>query len=186
MKKDELRGHNFDGIEEYDNSLPRWWVWLFIITIVFSVIYPFYYDFGPGQFAPETVDAEMAALAQLRQASGGATGGVLDESALLKLASNGATVSQGSAVFTAKCVVCHGAQGQGLIGPNLTDNYWIHGGKITDIHNVVTNGVLEKGMLAWKDQLTADELNSVVAFVWSIRGTTPPNPKAPQGDAVSP
>ena len=183
--KDELREHNFDGIQEYDNDLPRWWVWLFIITVVVSAVYPFLYDMQGNSFASQTIDKEMAEYNASRSAALPAAdakaGGETD---LIALASNAEGLKQGSQIYVAKCLVCHGDKGQGLIGPNLTDDYWIHGGKIADIRNTVLNGVLDKGMLAWKDQLKPDEINAVVAFVWSIRGSNPPNPKAPEGNKV--
>ena len=179
--KDELRKHSYDGIQEYDNDLPRWWIWLFVVTVIIAVVYPLIYDFGPGEFASETVDREMLALkeAKIAKESGSA---VVTEEFLLKLAKDSAVLDKGQVIYTTRCFACHAEKGAGLVGPNLTDDYWLHGGKITDLHKVVTNGVLEKGMLAWKDQLTPDQLNSVVAFVWSLRGTNPPNGKAPQGD----
>jgi len=179
--EDKLLDHNYDGIQEYDNALPLWWVWLFIITIVIAVVYPFLYDIPGGKFASQTIEQEMRDLAQLKAGSNGA-GAELDQAALLALTKNSEVSAKGAQIFASKCVACHGDKGQGVIGPNLTDDNWIHGGKITDIKNTVTNGVLAKGMLAWKDQLSADEINSVVAFVWNLHGTKPPNPKAPEGE----
>lgn len=179
--KDELREHNFDGIQEYDNDLPRWWLWLFWITIIFSVIYPFIYDFGPGQFASETVDAEVLALQKAKEEKAEASGDVTEE-VLLKVASDEDALAKGQMIYTTRCFACHAEKGAGLVGPNLTDDYWIHGGRILDIHKTVSNGVLEKGMLAWKDQLTPEQLNQVVAFVWSLHGINPPNAKAPEGE----
>ena len=106
------------------------------------------------------------------------------ESDLLALAAKSEVISQGAQIFAAKCVACHGPQGQGLVGPNLTDDFWIHGGKIDEIKNVVVNGVIEKGMLSWKAMMTNDEINAVVAFIWSIRGTQPSAPKAAEGVEV--
>ena len=182
-EKDDLREHSFDGIQEYDNDLPQWWVWLFVITVIFSVVYPFLYDFGPGQFASETVNAEVAETRARMASAAGAAGG--DEASLLKLVSDASALKDGAELYTTRCAACHSAQGQGLIGPNLTDDNWIHGGKITDIHRTVVNGVIEKGMLAWKDQLTPQQINAVVAYVWTLHGTNPPNPKAPEGEKVT-
>lgn len=184
-EKDELREHNFDGIQEYDNDLPRWWVWLFAVTVIFSIIYPFVYDFGPGEFASESIATEMAAIEELRQKAAAASAPALrDEAGLLQLASDSSSVQKGSAIYAGKCLPCHGDKGQGIIGPNLTDDYWIHGGKITEVRTIVNNGVLEKGMLAWKDQLSADEIDQVVAFIWTLHGTNPANPKAAEGQQV--
>lgn len=179
-EKDELREHSFDGIQEYDNDLPKWWLWLFAITIVVSIIYPFIYDFGPGEFASESIAKELDDTKAQQQT----TTTEVSESSLLKLASDASAISSGKEIFVTRCVACHGAQGQGLIGPNLTDDYWIHGAKITEIHSVVENGVLEKGMLAWKQQLAPEQLNAVVAYIWTLHGTNPTNPKAPEGNKV--
>jgi len=183
MEHDKVREHSFDGIQEYDNDLPRWWVWLFIITVIFAVIYPFIYHTGEPKLASQTIDAEMAALnaaaAKAAEASGPSVEG------LVKLASDSGALKVGQEVFTTRCMACHGDKGQGIVGPNLTDDYWIHGAKITDIHHVVMNGVLEKGMLAWKGQLTPEQIDAVTAFVWTLHGTNPANPKAPQGELIS-
>ncbi len=181
-KQDELLNSNYDGIQEYDNDLPRWWLYLFYITIAFGVVYVGYYMFGPGQSQEQIVIAQLADDAKRAAASAPAEGPSGDS--LLALASNQDALKKGHEVFVARCVACHGPDGQGLIGPNLTDKYWIHGGKITDLVKVVENGVLDKGMLAWKGVLQPAEIHAVVAYIWSIRGTNPANPKAPQGDLV--
>jgi cytochrome c oxidase cbb3-type subunit 3 len=107
------------------------------------------------------------------------------EDELEKLAAQSSIVNQGREVFGSKCAACHGADLQGIIGPNLTDEYWIHGkGTLTDIALVVRSGVLDKGMPSWKEQLKTDEVQAVVVFVASRRGSHPANPKAPQGDKV--
>lgn len=180
--KDELREHSFDGIQEYDNDLPRWWLWLFAITIIVAIVYPFIYDFGPGEFASETVDSEVAAIKQNNQLAAPAVS--TSEQDLLQLVSQTNVINQGKDIYNTRCMPCHGDKGQGMIGPNLTDEYWIHGGKISEVRAIVVNGVLEKGMLAWKDQLTPDQINAVVAFVWSLYGSNPANPKAPEGTKV--
>lgn len=180
---DELFESDYDGIQEYDNDLPNWWRWLFYITILFAGIYSSYMHFVNGKSDQEAFAQKVAAQqeqAKNAQKAGPAEGD--SEEALLKLVSDTAVVTSGKAVFTAKCVACHGPDGQGLIGPNLTDDNWIHGGKITDIKNTVDNGVLDKGMLAWKAQLPAEDIRAVVAYVYSIHGTNPANPKAPQGE----
>ena len=126
-EKDELREHSFDGIQEYDNDLPRWWLWLFAITIVIAVVYPFVYDFGPASFDSETIDAEMAALRTTQQTAQQSAGPSSDAD-LLKLAKNSDARAEGQQVYASRCIACHGDKGQGVVGPNLTDEYWIHGG----------------------------------------------------------
>ncbi len=88
-------------------------------------------------------------------------------------------------IFHGRCAPCHGHDGQGVIGPNLTDEYWLHGGRPTEILRTITEGVLDRGMLAWKSQLNPGELRAMAAYVLTLQGTHPPNPKAPQGVKVS-
>lgn len=184
-KKDEdkLLNSNYDGIEEYDNDLPKWWVYLFYITIIASVVYVGYYHYMPGNTNSDKLASDMATIKSSSASTGVAAPASGD--ALLQLASTDAAKSKGKEVFAAKCAVCHGGNGEGLIGPNLTDKYWINGGGISDIHKTVVNGVVEKGMLAWKGVLSEDDINNVVAFVWSVRNTNVANGKAPQGDPVN-
>ena len=106
------------------------------------------------------------------------------EEELRALLSLPARVQAGKSIFQVRCASCHGAEGQGGIGPNLTDDYWLHGGKMTEIRDTVTRGVPEKGMPPWGALLKKDEIHSVVAFIKSIRGSQPPNAKAPQGVKV--
>jgi cytochrome c oxidase cbb3-type subunit 3 len=180
-ERDEVREHTFDGIQEYDNDLPRWWIGLFALTVVFSVLYPFFYDFGPGEFASQSIDGEMASI-KAAQASAEAAEPEVNAEALMKFVSNPAGREKGKAVYLTRCMPCHGDQGQGLVCPNLTDEFWIHGGAITDVYHTVKEGVIEKGMLAWKTQLPAEEIQAVTAYIWSLHGTSPANPKAPEGE----
>lgn len=175
--EDQLLDSNYDGIKEYDNQLPRWWVQLFWITIILGVIYAVWFHAPSTPTPKEELAAGLAELKALRS-SASAHEGAVD---LAKLVTMSTVVESGKTIFASRCVACHAAEGQGLVGPNLTDNFWIHGGSPQDIHKVITEGVVAKGMIAWKDLLSADEINALVAFIWSIRGTTPPNPKAPEG-----
>lgn len=179
--EERLLDHSYDGIQEYDNPLPRWWVWIFWATFAFAVVY--YFDFtgkirGPGRIAE--YNAAMAAAAKRWPAAT-----LLDEAALTSMVKNPSVVAQGKQVFTTNCAPCHRPDGGGLIGPNLTDEYWLHGGKITDINKTITNGVLEKGMPNWGKILKPDQVNAVTAYVATLQGTNPPNPKPPQGDRVA-
>ena len=178
-KQDELLSSNYDGIQEYDNDLPKWWRALFYITIVFSVIYVWRYHVASTLDSEARLAEELNAIATTRAQSAPKEP---DAAALLALAKDSSHVEAGHGVFLARCLACHGPLGQGLVGPNLTDEYWLHGNKITDIRRTVANGVLEKGMLAWKGVIPDSEINDVVAYLHSIQGSNPPNPKAPQGD----
>lgn len=185
QEKDKLLGTNYDGIREYDNQLPRWWVWLFILTIVYGVIYVVYqHGFAPGQDEQLT-----AALQELKSKQAQAEAALpkmeISEQSLKDLAANSSRVEAGKASYLSKCAPCHGQLGEGIVGPNLTDDYWVHGGSLMAIRKVIAEGVLDKGMVAWSGLLSPDELNDVAAFVWTLRGTNPPNPKAAQGELVS-
>ncbi|MCB9552634.1 MAG: c-type cytochrome [Myxococcales bacterium] len=173
----ELTDHDYDGITEYDNPLPRWWLMLFYGGIVFAAVYIPWYHFGPGPLMVEEYEAQMAAAAAAMPQKKGP-----DAAALATAQKDPARLAAGKETFARLCVACHTADGGGLVGPNLTDDYWIHGGSMADVVHVITEGVPEKGMISWKTQLKDDEIVSVAAYVKSLRGTTPANPKAPEGE----
>ena len=177
---DRLLGHAYDGIEEYDNPLPGWWSWIFVATIVFSVGYYFYYQIGPGPTIIAQYEEDMRAAAE-RQAKLAPAPGAVSEEALRALARDARAMAGAKEVFATRCLPCHGPQGQGLIGPNLTDDYWIHGGTLVQIRHTISEGVPEKGMVPWKDQLKPEDLSALAAYTGTLHGTNPPNPKPPQG-----
>jgi cytochrome c oxidase cbb3-type subunit 3 len=179
--KEKILDHDYDGIREADNPLPRWWLNTFYLCIIFAVAYFIYYQMAGGPTLTQELERAQAA----RQATApGPTAGGGDEK-LLALASDPAQAAAGKAHYTQKCAACHGDVGQGVIGPNLTDKFWIHGkGTPADILRVVRVGVGDKGMPAWEAMMKPEEIGQVVSFVGSLKGTTPPNPKAPQGEAI--
>lgn len=178
-KPDELRGHVYDGIEEYDNKLPNWWLFILYGSIVFAVGYWLVFhtfsivDLPGARYDKEMVKASEEQLARM------AKQGLTDESLAL-MAAIPAQVEEGRQLFTTYCVVCHADRGQGLVGPNLTDGFWIHGGRPLDIHKTVTDGVPSKGMAAWGRQLGPTRVQKVVAYVLTLKGTEVPG-KAPEG-----
>jgi cytochrome c oxidase cbb3-type subunit III len=178
--QERLLAHDYDGIQEYDNPMPRWWVWIFWATIVFSLLY--WIDVGgfmrgPGRIAD--YDRTMAEAAKQFPSSGGA-----DAATLAALAKNPSALTLGKQVFTTNCAVCHRPDAGGNIGPNLTDEYWLHGGSITEINHTITVGVLDKGMPNWGKMLSPQQVNAVTVYVASLQGSNPANPKAPQGVKV--
>lgn len=179
-----LMSHDYDGIQEYDNPLPGWWVYVFWITIIFSLGYWVYYHVGDGPSIWQSYDREMVAHYDLQAQALAAAGEITDES-ISKLRENTSMMSAARAIFGARCAVCHGQQAEGLIGPNLTDDYWLHNAQPTGIFKTISDGVPEKGMVSWKAQLSAAEMMSLAAYVGGLRGTNPPNPKAPQGELVA-
>jgi cytochrome c oxidase cbb3-type subunit 3 len=182
--KEKLLDHNYDGIQEFDNPLPRWWLATFYGAIVFAFLYLGYYHFGPGATPEETLAHDLGELKALDKASEAKEAGP-SEVELAAVFKDLSRREAGKKLFLEKCSSCHGADGGGLIGPNLTDKFWLHGrGTLVDIAEVVSNGVADKGMPTWKLLMKKDEIYSVVAYVKSLKGTHPANPKAPQGTEV--
>jgi cytochrome c oxidase cbb3-type subunit 3 len=126
----------------------------------------------------------MQDLKKIKAQSAAPQGSEVTEQALLALINDPEVIAEGQTLWAANCMACHMAQGQGLVGPNLTDNYWIHGGKITDIQKIIVNGVPEKGMIAWKDRFSTEQINALTVHVWNLVGTNPPNGKKPEGELV--
>lgn len=178
--RDRLLGHAYDGIEEYDNPLPGWWTWIFVATIVFSLGYYVYYQLGPGPTVVALYEAEMR-IAAAQQAKLAPAPGAVGEEALRALARDARAMAGAREIFATRCAPCHGPQGQGLIGPNLTDEFWLHGGTLVEIRHLIAEGVPEKGMVPWKDQLKPEELSAMAAYISTLSGTNPPGPKPPQG-----
>ncbi|HEY2410080.1 MAG TPA: cbb3-type cytochrome c oxidase N-terminal domain-containing protein [Polyangiaceae bacterium] len=167
---DELLDHAYDGIREYDNPLPRWWVWAFWASFVFAIGYFFHFHISHNGVSVH--DAYEADVAEARAISAKrALAEPVTEDSLGKLLNNPAATAEGGIIFQTRCTPCHGDHAQGIIGPNLTDNAWIHGkGTLSDIYAVVNEGVLDKGMPAWGKQLAPAEVRKVVAFVGTQRG----------------
>ena len=176
-----LLDHNYDGIRELDHVLPRWWLWLFYGTIVFAAWYSGYYLSGHGPNPQEELKVAMKEIESLKPAATEPTAS--EDHALLVAYKDSLKIKHGSEVFAVKCVACHGNKAQGIVGPNLTDDFWLHGkGTLKDVAAIVTTGVPEKGMPPWGPLLTPDELRDVVAFVHSVHGTNPTGAKPPQGE----
>lgn len=181
-KEDKILDHNYDGIREYDNDLPRWWLALFWGGIIFGIIYLFYFHVGPGKFTTDLVDEKVAEVVALQQAQQQKSAESVSEESLLTFAKVQAHVDSGKIIYAEKCAACHGPEAAGLIGPNMTDNSWIHGGKLLDIRRVIVEGVPEKGMIAWGTLLKEEQIQQLIAFLHSIRGTNVANGKAPEGE----
>lgn len=170
--------HEIDGISELDNLLPRWWLWMFNLSILFSIGYMVYYhvlSLGDSQAAAYKKEAQRGE--EIKTAALTKFEGSLAD---LQPSKDEAVLAQGQQVFTTYCAPCHRADGGGLVGPNLTDDYWIHGSSYTDSLKTIINGVPEKGMLTWRGVLKPSEIQSVASYIYSLRGTTPPNPKPPE------
>ena len=180
-----LLEHDADGIREFDNDLPRWWVWLFYITIVFAAIYLLYFHvLGMGAGSRAKFENEMARVAReaQRQAALTPAAGPVD----IQPSGEAEVLAAGREIFTTHCVSCHREGGQGLVGPNLTDIYWIHGPLFADSVRTITTGVPLKGMIAWKAVLRPGEIFAVASYIYTLRGTNPPEPKSPEGTKHEP
>jgi cytochrome c oxidase cbb3-type subunit 3 len=182
---DHLLEHNYDGIQEFDNPMPRWWVYIFWVTIVFSVLYVLNVPgigIGRGRIADYQRDIATAAAASAKLRAEQPPSATPAQ--LTTLTKDASGLALGKQTFTQNCAACHRPDAGGQIGPNLTDDYWLHGAAIEQIQKTVTEGVLEKGMPPWGKVLKPAQLDAVVAYVFTLRGTNPPNPKAPQGELV--
>ena len=182
-----LLNHNYDGIRELDNHLPPWWKWLFYISIAWSVVYMFVYHVSGSlplqeqEYQSELAEASIAA--QVKLASG--TVELIDENTVV-FSDEASVLANGKTLYKRNCAVCHQEDGGGLVGPNLTDNYWLHGGGMADIYKVVKYGVPQKGMISWESQLTPSDIRDVSSYIMTMRGTTPAVPKEPQGELYKP
>lgn len=180
-EQDVMMHHDYDGIHELDNSLPPWWVAMFYITIVTGVIYFAYYhvtDYGLSSREEYALEMEEAATA-VKEYLASQTNTV-DETNV-EMIEDAQQLALGQTLFVTYCAACHGNEGGGGVGPNLTDNYWLHGGSIKDVFKTIKYGVPEKGMIAWKAQLRPADIHRVSAYIQTLAGTSPPNPKEPQG-----
>ena len=173
-----LMDHDADGIRELDNNLPRWWVWLFYLTILFAFGYMGYYhvlragDLQIAQYEKEWKRGEAIKSAALAQFEG--------TLATLAPSKDPEVLAKGQHIFLTLCAPCHRADGGGLVGPNLCDDYWIHGSNFVDNLRTIMNGVPDKGMLTWKGVLKPSEIHAVGSYIYTLRGTHPLNPKPPE------
>ena len=175
-------GHSYDGIRELDNRLPPWWLYGFYITIIFSGIYLWRYHVSHSAPSSEeeyqyaVTKAEEQKAEYLKKAAAN-----VDENTVKQLTQE-VDLQAGKTVFQANCAACHGNAGQGVVGPNLTDEYWLHGGSVKDIFKTIKYGIPEKGMKSWKDDFSPTQLSQLSSYILSLKGTNPPNPKEKQGD----
>ncbi len=176
-----LMDHSYDGIQELDNVLPPWWKYLFYGTIIFALTYSVFF-FGMGKFSQkDELAAELAAgkaqVAEFEKEHGAA---VNEDN--VTLVTDAASIADGKSVFEKNCVPCHGPNGGGGIGPNFTDNYWIHGNQIKDLFRTITHGVPEKGMIPWETTLKPEQRQHVASFILTeFAGKNIAGGKEPQG-----
>lgn len=173
--------HDYDGIRELDNNIPKWWKLAFLGTIVIGIIYIFrMFVTGtlPDQIT-ELENAQMLAAKEMEAYLKNAANNV-DENSVVML--DGAGIAQGEALYAKNCVACHGAAGEGSVGPNLTDDAWLHKGSIKDVFYSIKYGWPEKGMKSWENDFSPNEIAQLASYVKSLHGTNPPNSKAAEGE----
>ena len=179
---DILMDHNYDGIQELDNDLPPWWKYGFYLTIVFAIVYLINFHIT------KTSDLQIPAYEKAMEAGRIAKEEYQKKDANnvtesnVKMITDKDKLAEGAELFKTNCVVCHGKLGEGIVGPNLTDDYWLHGGSIKQIFHTITFGWPDKGMKSWQADFTPAKINELASYVKTLHGTNPPNGKAPQGD----
>jgi cytochrome c oxidase cbb3-type subunit III len=177
-----MMDHDYDGIKELDNNLPPWWIYGFYFTIIFAVVYLFHFHVthtGKLQLAEynEQIEQGKRDVEAYRKKAAN----LVDENNATAL-TDGGSLAAGKATFSTNCAACHGANGEGGVGPNLTDDFWIHQGDIKDIFKTIKYGYPEKGMKSWEQDLGARQIHEVASYVKSLKGTNPANAKAKEGE----
>ena len=177
-----LLDHEYDGIQELDNNLPRWWVWLFYITIIYAAAYLIYFHVThSGSLSAAEYQNEMKIGEQIKN---GAMGKFEAAIRSLQPSSDAAILESGKLTYNKFCAPCHRVDGGGLVGPNLTDDYWIHGSNYVDTVKIIWDGVPAKGMVTWKTVLKPDEIQSVASYIYTLRGAKLLTPgKLPENQA---
>ena len=178
---EEDMGHDYDGIRELNNPTPPWWRWSFYCSIVFAVVYLWRFQIAhsaPSQLEELAIAEADAAAAKEEYLKNAANN--IDENTVTLLTGSD-DIASGQKLFSTSCAPCHGAQGQGVVGPNLTDDYWLHGGQVKAVFSTIKYGVPEKGMKSWKDDFSPKQLAQLTSYIKSIHGSNPPGPKEPQG-----
>jgi cytochrome c oxidase cbb3-type subunit 3 len=174
-------GHSYDGIHELNNITPPWFKFGFIISILAAGVYLYHYEVsksGPSQ--EDEYKTEMAEAAAEHEVFIKAQKSNVDENTVVMLAADG--IAEGAGLYKASCVACHGTAGQGGVGPNLTDEYWLHGGGIKDVFKSIKYGWKDKGMQAWESNFSSEQMSQLTSFVKSLNGTKPVGGKEPQGE----
>jgi cytochrome c oxidase cbb3-type subunit III len=178
---DVMLDHDYDGIKELDNNLPPWWKYGFYFTIVWAFGYLVYYHvMGAGPLSIDSYQAEMEEARIQKELFMRDAKNNVDESSVLM--ADAAGIADGASIYKSNCAACHGNLGEGNVGPNLTDTYWIHGGDLKSIFKSVRYGIPANGMKAWESDLSPVQMQNVSSFIKTLTGTNPPNPKAAQGD----
>ncbi len=176
--------HNYDGIQELDHRMPPWLAYFFYGTVAFAVVYMagfWVLDTVPtseAEYTAEVVQAEQQVAAYKKTVAAG-----IDENTA-KVVTDPKALETGKTLYAQNCQACHGGAGEGGVGPNLTDEYWLHGGTVGEVFKTIKYGVPEKGMIAWQQKLKPEEIQDVAGYILSLQGSQPAGGKEPQGDKV--
>ena len=182
-QQDTVMDHEFDGIQEFDNRLPNWWLWIMWGSMVFALLYwVFFHTLGVGVLPVERFEMEMQVAQEIQIARALEAG--IDNEFFVMMSQNEEKVADGREIFVKHCVACHLDQGQGSVGPNLTDGYWVHGCEPMQMLKTINDGVAAKGMPAWMNQLGPTRVNAVLAYILTIKDTEVTG-KAPEGEPCS-
>lgn len=180
LKLDE----DFDGIHELDNPTPPWFNFIFYTTIIVAILYLFNYhilkigNLQTAEYEVAVAESKAEVDAYLKK-----SGNLIDENSVVQL-TDAKGIADGQAMFIEKCAVCHLADGGGVVGPNLTDAYWIHGGDVKSIFKTIKYGVPAKGMISWQNTYSGKQMQQLASFIMSLKGTTPAKGKEPQGELL--
>ena len=178
-EKDIMLDHDYDGIHELDNNLPPWWKYGFYLTIIWSVFYLGYYHVAGGPLSLDEYAADMERAKAETEEYVRKNASNVDENNIVL--ADAAGINEGKNIFTTNCVTCHGKNAEGTVGPNLSDEYWIHGGSLGEVFKSVKYGWPAKGMKSWSSDLTPVDMKNVVSYINSLQGSKPANAKAPEG-----
>ena len=183
-EKELLMDHTHDGIEELDNPTPHWFMYLFYSTILFAVVYGSYYHvYQDGNIQETEYKTEVAVAEKAREEYMKKFANSVNEDNVV-VVKEAKDIADGLKIYSTNCIACHGDKGQGGVGPNLTDKFWIHGGDIKSIFKTLTYGVPEKGMIAWNKTLNPLQIQKVASYILTLQGTNPAGAKEPQGTEI--
>lgn len=182
QEKDVMLDHDYDGIRELDNNLPPWWKYGFYITIVFACIYLWrFHVSGSGKLQLAEYEEQLTTAEAEVKAYKEKMGNLVDENTVTPL-TDASSITSGKTLFIANCAACHGQLGEGGVGPNLTDAYWLHGGGVKNVFKTIKYGWPQKGMKAWEKDFGAKQIQEISSFILTLQGTNPPNAKEKQGE----